>query len=107
MKINPREMERMMRQMGIQSETINAVKVIIECPDKKLVVRNPQITKVKMGGQETLQILGNIEEEKAEKFTPADIALVSSQTGCSEDEAKRALEKEGDIAKAILSLRKI
>lgn len=97
-------MEKMMRQMGIQSENIQAEKVIIECPDKRLVIRNPQITKVKMQGQESLQIVGIIEEEATEKFKPEDVKMVVDQTGCTEDEAKNTLEKEGDIAKAILTL---
>ena len=106
MKINPKQMEKMMRQMGVQSENIDAVRVIIECPDKRLVINGPQVTKVKMQGQESLQVVGTIEEEATERFRPEDVQMIVDQTGCSEDEAKTALEKEGDIAKAILSLKK-
>lgn len=106
MRINPREMQRMMKQMGIQSEEIDAERVIIESRGRRLVVNNPQITKMKMGGQESLQIVGTITEEKPEKFSKEDVSLVMAQTGCSESQAKAALEKEGDIAKAILSLSK-
>lgn len=106
MRINPREMQRMMRQMGIQSEEIDAERVIIEAHGKRLVVNNPQITKMKMGGQESLQIVGMITEERADRFSKEDVSLVIAQTGCTEAEAKNALEKNGDIAKAILSLSK-
>jgi len=106
MKINPREMQRMMRQMGIQSEEIDAKRVIIETQGKRLIINNPQITKMKMGGQESLQIVGAITEEKQEKFSKDDVSLVMAQTGCGENDAKAALENEGDIAKAIISLSK-
>ena len=55
-----------------------------------------------MMGQETLQITGDMEEEEVSGFKDDDIHMVMEQTGCNREEAKSALEKERDIAAAIL-----
>ncbi|MCK4335848.1 MAG: nascent polypeptide-associated complex protein, partial [Candidatus Aenigmarchaeota archaeon] len=62
MKINPKQMERMMKQMGMQMSQIDAEEVIIKTPDKEIVISNPQVSKVKAMGQETFQITGEISE---------------------------------------------
>ena len=105
-KINPKQMEKMMRQLGVKQEEIEAEEVIIKCRDKELVIKNPTVQKVNMMGQESLQISGDIEERSAEKFSNEDVDLVVEQTGCSDEEAREALERNnGDIAKTILELK--
>lgn len=104
--INPREMEKMMKKLGMKQENIDAEEVIISCKHKKIIVKNPQITKVNMMGQESLQITGDMEEHEAEGFTDEDIHIVMEQTGSNRESAKEALEKEKDIAAAILYLNK-
>jgi len=110
MRINPRQLEKMARRMGIQATPIEADEVIIRTPDKDLVIKNPQVSKVNMMGQETLQITGEIEErskEPAEPFTEEDIQTVMDQTGTSKEDAAQALkETNGDLAQAILKLKK-
>ena len=104
-KINPKQMEKMMKQLGVKQEEINAEEVIIKCADKELVIRNPNVQRVNMMGQESLQITGNIEERSLEKFNDDDVKLVVEQTRCSEVKARKFLEKNnGDIAKTILEL---
>lgn len=103
-KLNPREMEKMMKKMGMKQEEIDAEEVIISCKHKKLIIRNPQVTKINMMGQETLQVLGDIEEEEISGFKDEDIHIVMEQTGCNREEAKKALEEKKDIASAILFL---
>ena len=107
--INPKQMEKAMRQMGIQSEKIDAEEVIIKTADKKIVISNPDVTKVKMGGQETFQIVGDISEEAAEEktaFTQEDVEMVAEQTGSDEETVRARLkENNGDIAKTILELK--
>ena len=103
-KLNPREMEKIMKKMGLKQEEIEAEEVVISCKHKKIVIRNPQVTKVNMMGQETLQIIGDMEEEEISGFKDDDIHIVMDQTGCNREEAKNALEKEKDIAVAILYL---
>ncbi len=110
-KMNPRQMEKMMRQMGIKNENIEADEVIIRCADKEIIISNPAVQKVNMMGQDSYQISGEISErnigEDAPKFTDDDIQMVMDQTNCSKDEAEDALkETTGDIAEAILILTK-
>ena len=98
--------------MGISQEEISAEEVIIRGNGKEIVITNPQVVKIKMGGNDSFQITGNVSErgsEKSEsapvKFSDEDVQIVVAQTGCTEGEAKDALEGEGDIAKAILKLK--
>ena len=104
--INPKQMKMAMKKMGISQEEIDAREVIIICNDKKLVVHSPQVSKVKAMGQETLQIVGEIEEQPLENFSQDDIKTVMEQANCSEEKARLALEKTNDIAEAILRLKK-
>lgn len=106
--INPRKLQQVMKQMGVKQEEIDAEEVVIKCSDKELIIRNPNVQKVNMMGQESLQITGDIEErnlEENEKFTDDDVKIVIEQTNCSEKKAREFLEKNnGDIAKTILEL---
>ncbi len=103
--MNPRQMQRMMQQMGIKSDEIKASKVIIEKEGEKIVIDNPQVTLIEMQGQRTYQVLG--EERTESLLNPDDINLVSEQTGANQEDAKKALEESnGDIAEAIMKLKK-
>ncbi|MEM3400105.1 MAG: nascent polypeptide-associated complex protein [Candidatus Micrarchaeia archaeon] len=102
--INPRQMRRMMEQMGIKSEEIDAKRVIIETSNGKIIIENPQVTAIEFQGQKTFQVMGNIKEEE---FSEADVMLVMEQANATREAAEKALrESQGDIAKAILSLKK-
>ena len=103
MNLNPKMMEKAMKKMGVKQEELDANEVIIKCSDKNIVVKNPSVVKIKMMGQESLQITGDIIEEEQEVFNEDDIKTVMEQTGCSKEDAKRLLEQEGDIAAAILA----
>lgn|SRR3989344_2733020 len=104
-KINPKQMQGLMKQMGISQEEIEAERVIIEKSDGKIVIENPSIQKIKMQGQESFQISGDINEVASEKFTEEDVEMVAEKTSCSREKAKEMLEKtDGDIAEAILKL---
>ncbi|HLD05169.1 MAG TPA: nascent polypeptide-associated complex protein [Candidatus Nanoarchaeia archaeon] len=107
--VNPRQMKQMMKQMGIQQQDIEATEVIIRCPDKEIVITNPQVAKVNMMGQKTWQIVGE-EEERSLNTKPEigeeDVKTVVEQTGASEEKARVAIEEaNGDLAQAILSLK--
>jgi|SRR3989338_2489109 len=105
-KINPKQMEKMMKQLGVKQEEIDAEEVIIKCSDKELIIRNPNVQRVNMMGQESLQITGDIEEREIKKFSEDDVKLVVEQTGSSDKKAREALENnDGDIAKTILELK--
>jgi len=107
--LNSREAKAMMRKMGIKQEEIDAEIVIIKTSDKDLVIKNPQVSKVNMMGQETFQIVGSVEEiEKNNKaeINEDDVTTVINQTNCSRQEAIEALESSsGNLAEAILKLQ--
>lgn len=107
MKINPKQLERMAKQMGMQMDNIEAERVIIVTKEGKIIIESPQVAKVKMMGQETFQISGgDISEEAKSKFSDEDIRMIMEQTGAVEEDAARALEETQDIAQAIVKLRK-
>jgi nascent polypeptide-associated complex subunit alpha len=61
--VNPKQMQAMMKQMGISQVEIPSSRVIIEKDDgEKLIIANPSVVKIKMGGQESFQITGDISE---------------------------------------------
>jgi nascent polypeptide-associated complex subunit alpha len=99
-------MEKMMKQMGIASEELEATEVIIKTKGKDILISSPQVTKVKMGGTATFQIAGEVTERQADVFSVDDVNMVMEQTGANEHAAKEALKSEGDLAKAILKLKK-
>ncbi len=105
---NPRQMKRMMKQMGMKSEEIHAKKVTIETEDKTLVFEDAEVVCISVKGQKTYQIVGTPREEAAEgkvMIPESDIQLVASSAGVSEEEAKAALEEvDGEPAEAIIRL---
>ena len=108
--INPRQMQQMMKKMGISQTDINASQVIIVCSDKRIVTDYPSIQKVNMTGNTSYQISGrehiesNVEETEVE-ISDEDVKTVAEQAKVSMDVAKKALvDNEGDIASAIMSL---
>ena len=104
--LGKRQMEKMMKQMGIQAEEIDASEVVIKTREKEIVISEPQVTKIKMSGQDTFQIMGKISKRTKERFSKDDVKMIMEQTGASEEEAKKTLEEEGDMAAAIMKLKK-
>ena len=106
MKIDPKQMERAMKQMGMNVTNIDAEEVIIRTADKEIVISNPQVSKVKVMGQETFQIAGEVSERPREDVSDEDVEMVTEQTGVSKQEARDMLRETGDIAEAIMRLKK-
>src|SRR3989344_3642838 len=99
--LDPKKMQAVMKQMGIAQEEINANRVIIETDDKNIIINNPSVIKIKMQGQSNFQISGDISEENLEEDSEEDIQTIIEKTGCSEEDAKQALEKNNnDLAEA-------
>ncbi len=100
----------MMKQLGIQQQDIPATKVIIHTGDKNIIISNPSVQKVNMMGQESFQISGEVEEQSrssALEISKEDIKTVMEQAGVDKNTAQKALEEyAGDLAEAILSLKK-
>jgi nascent polypeptide-associated complex subunit alpha len=104
MKLNPKQMEKMAKQLGMKMETIEAEQVIIKLQaGGEIVIDNPQVTKVNVMGQDTFQITGDISEKEDE--SEDDVEIVAEKAGVSHDEAKRVLDQTNDIAEAILRLK--
>lgn len=105
-KINPKQLQKAMQRMGINQQDIDAEEVIIRTKDKEIIIRNPEVAKVNMMGQESFQITGHIEERKLKKYDDEDVKTVMEQADCDKSDAIKALEKSnGDLAEAILSLK--
>ena len=105
--MNPRQMNQMMRKLGINVKDIEKVeKVIILTDTLEYVFTDAEVTVMNAQGQKTYQIAGNPQVKERKKEIPKeDIQLIVDQTGSSVEEAKEALEKsKGDIAEAILLL---
>jgi len=124
-----RQMRRKMQQQGIDMDQIDATRVIIEGPEKTLVIEQPEVILMKQMGQEIYQVIGEAkqytpeevsisekepseevesleESEMKPKITENDIMLVAAQANVDMKEAESALkDSNGDIAKAILFLK--
>ena len=102
--MNPKQLQHAMKKLGVKQEEINASEVIIKCSDKTLIIRDPQVLRINMMGQESLQITGTLEEESA--ISEEDVTTVSTQANVTKDAARKALEESnGDLAEAILKLQ--
>jgi len=102
--MNPKQMQGIMKKMGIAQEEIEASKVIIEKNDgKKIILENPEIMKIKMQGNVSYQISGEEYEEES-GISEEDIKTVIEKTGCSKEQAENSLKKTGDLAESILEL---
>jgi nascent polypeptide-associated complex subunit alpha len=106
--MNPRKMQQMMKQMGIQQVDIPATEVIIKTEDKEIIITNPSVAKVNMMGQENFQISGDVEERELSTtpdISEDDVKTVMEQANVNEETAREAIEKaEGDLAEAIMKL---
>lgn len=101
-------MKRMMKKMGMETDDIDATKVIIETPEKKLVFDDPEVVNMNIQGQNMYQVVGEPREEALEGqvlIPDEDIEMVADRAGVSKEEAKEALEEsDGELAEAIINL---
>jgi len=104
--IDPRQMQQMMRQMGIKTEEVAATEVVIKKADgSELVVSSPQVTLMEIQGQKTFQVIGTI-SERAGGPSDEDVKLVMDGASVPREKALAALkDSNGDIAEAILKLQ--
>lgn len=121
--LNPRKMQQMMKQMGIDIEEIDAEEIIIRTGEEELVFHDAEVQRMDAQGQATYTITGEPETRSVgdtEEATPlgdgsdtesagaipdSDVEIVAQRTGASEDEAREALNEEnGDLAAAVSRL---
>lgn len=124
--LNPRKMQKMMKQMGIDMEDIDAEEVIIRTPDEELYFDDAEVQLMEAQGQKTYQVVGEAESRElgADSGGNAsaieagsgddgddgddggipddDVELVAMRAGVGEDTARDALENaDGDLAAAV------
>lgn len=104
--VNPKQMGQMMKRFGIKNEELEVKEIIMTLSNgKKLLFENPQVQAIEMQGTKTYTIAGNAKEVSG--VPDEDVEMVAEQTGVSKEKAKEALEESnGDIAEAILKLKK-
>jgi nascent polypeptide-associated complex subunit alpha len=110
MNMDPRQMRQAMKRLGIQQEELDAKEVIIRMEDKEIVISNPSVSKVNMMGQYTYQVSGEESERSLSsepEISDEDIDTVAEQAGVSKEEALKAIkDSNGDLAEAIIKLKK-
>ena len=106
-RINPRQMNQVMKRLGINVKEIeNVKKVIIKTDKKEYIFDDAEVTIMDAQGQKTFQISGRPKIlDLKDDINKDDIDLIIEQTGKTIEEAKKALEEtNGDIAEAIIKL---
>lgn len=98
-----KDMTKMMKQMGMDMEEIDADRVEVTIGDKKMVFNSPSISKIEAQGQEIFQLQGDYEE--VEDVSDEDVELVMEKTEASREEAKDALKDAEDVAEAVMELQ--
>jgi nascent polypeptide-associated complex subunit alpha len=114
---DPRKMQQMMDQFGIDLTELDAEEVVIRTPDEELVFTDAEVQVMDAQGQQTYQIIGEPDSQPREGGTDgtdaesgggdgaipdADVDIVAERAGVSEDDAREALAAaDGDLAAAI------
>ena len=121
---NARQMEMMMRRLGMKSESVDQVEeVIVRTRTTEHVFREPEVTILTVQGVRTYQVVGTPEVRPRGTAPPAspapgpaaplpptgppeeDIQLVMEQAGVEREDAVEALRQtDGAPAEAILHL---
>jgi len=129
--MDPRKMQQMMEQMGIDMTEIDAEEIVIRTDEEELVFENTSVRRMDAQGQETYMIADSpsetrdrggetdttaaipetgadaTEEDAAaasgdDAIPQGDVDLVAQRAGVSESAAREALEAtDGDLAAAI------
>ena len=105
-RMSPRQMQRAMRQMGINMEELKDVEeVIIKTSRERYIFVKPSVMCIRAQGQESFQIVGKYIKEELKAYAEEDIKLVMEQAGVDRETAIKALEEcDGKPADAILKL---
>ena len=122
--MNPRKMEQMMDQMGIDLTEIDAEEVIIRTAEVEYVFDDADVQRMDAQGQQTYQVVGEPDErprgesgggvDEADAgdesgggeadVADQDVEIVAQRAGVSESAAREALAETGDLAAAVRRL---
>ena len=103
--MNPKKMERLMKQLGMNVRPLAADEVIIKFGGYQIRITEPEVAVMNVMGKNVYQITG---KEKKEVLEPKeeDIKLVMEKTG---KDRKTVVEKlkelNNDLARAIIELK--
>ena len=103
-----KDMAKMMKQMGVDMDELDADKVEIHMGDEKIVFTSPSVSKIDAQGKEMFQLEGKYSREEKDsqpEVKEEDIELVREKTDASEQEAREVLMEAEDPADAIMELR--
>jgi nascent polypeptide-associated complex subunit alpha len=105
--MSPKQMQKMMKQLGIKMEELEGVKeVIIRFENKEIVIKEPAVTMIAAMGEKSYQVVGKEEVREILNIPEEDIKLVMEQANVDYETARKALEEtKGDLAEAILKLQ--
>jgi nascent polypeptide-associated complex subunit alpha len=84
--MNPRKMQQMMEQMGIDVDDIDATEVVIRTPDgEELYFDGPEVTRMDARGQQTYQIVGEPTTRESTAGEGGEAPAVGSGSGADSD----------------------
>ena len=116
---NPRELEKLLKRMGIKVEEVDAAYVEIKLKTGEVLrINNPTVALMKLPNKMWIYQIQTSEgavqkaapapqPQQAAEYQPSeeDIALIMEQTGASREEAIKALvETKGDLVQAAMKL---
>jgi nascent polypeptide-associated complex subunit alpha len=116
---NPRELEKLLKRMGIKVEEVDAAYVEIRLKNGEVLrINNPTVALMKLPNKMWIYQIQTSESavqkaapapqpQQAAEYQPSeeDIALIMEQTGASREEAIKALvETKGDLVQAAMKL---
>ncbi len=97
-------MDKLMKQLGMKQKRVDAVRVIIETSDEKIVIEPAEVMLIEMRGNRSYQITG--EERVETNVNDEDVELVMKETGVEREVAEEYLKRaNGDIAEAIMLIQ--
>lgn len=103
--VNPKQLQGLMKQLGMKQEEIEVERVVIEGKDKKIIIEPANVQKITMQGQTSWQITGEEREEGNDvEFSEDDISMIMEKTGKNREEVLSVLNETKDIADAIVKL---
>jgi nascent polypeptide-associated complex subunit alpha len=85
----------------LKTKQLSPERVVFEFGGETWTFNNPTLVEANMMGNKVFQVMGSYEVARGEAD---DLKLIMEKTGCSEAEAKKALEKHGDVAEAIIHI---
>ncbi len=101
---NPQNMEKMMKQMGMDMDEVDANRVVVDLGDKEMVFEKPELNKIKVKGQEMFQLQGD-HTIRAKGPADEDVEMVAEKADVSKEKAREALKDHDEPADAIMSLQ--